>query len=182
MQFYNSFLSRFIVVSNYLTYMYKVLKKKIRTKRAQRQNLREKEERTSEPELFEQSMQLQGESSEVLNRREMAEAFTCCGCIIWRHKLIRPWKSQVSDTIRRRLIKAISHLSGLALPLPPPFSSLLSIPYLVYSLSLFRLCCTLFFLLCRRPLIFSSFGFFFLSFYAIHFFHYLLPTANQIRD
>lgn len=59
---------------------------------------------------------LQRKSGEVLNGREMAEAFTCWGCIIWRHKLIRPWKSQVSDTIRRRLIKPISHLNGLALP------------------------------------------------------------------
>lgn len=101
-------------------------------------------------------MQLQGESRGVLNGREMAEAFTCWGCIIWRHKLIRPWKSQVSDTIRRRLIKPISHLNGLALPLSPSlFVPSFRPPYLVRSLSLFQLCCTLFFLLCPRFFPFS---------------------------
>lgn len=88
----------------------------------------------------------------------MAEAFTCWGCIIWRHKLIRPWKSQVSDTIRRRLIKPISHLNGLALPpsLAIPFRlRSFHYLYLVRSLSLFRLYCTSFFFIVSQ--IFLSF-------------------------
>lgn len=91
-----------------------------------------------EAELFEHSVQLQRESGEVLNGREMAEAFTCWGCIICRHKLIRPWKSQVSDTIRRRLIKPISHLGGLALHLSlslsvPSFRPLISFVLCLHS-------------------------------------------------
>ena len=98
-------------------------------------------------------MQLQGESwrnpDEKWQKRSPAGR-----CIIWRHKLIRPWKSQVSDTIRRRLIKPISHLSGLALPLSLSLLAPSFCPsYLVCSLSLFRLYRTLFFLL--RLLFFS---------------------------
>lgn len=95
----------------------------------------------------------------------MAEAFTCWGCIIWRHKLIPPWKSQVSDTIRRRLIKPISHLNGLALPFSP--SLFVFVPSIPLSRS--------FFLLCRRFLSLSS--------CAVHFFPRLrFPQEISDRD
>lgn len=104
----------------------------------------------------------------------MAEAFTCWGCIIWRHKLIPPWKSQVSDTIRRRLIKPISHLNGLALPFSP--SLFVFVPSIPLSRSFFVLIpIAPHFLLCRRFLSLSS--------CAVHFFPRLrFPQEISDRD
>ena len=131
------------------------------------------------PSWFQHSSQLRGESwrnpDEKWQKRSPAGA-----CIIWRHKLIRPWKSQVSDTIRRRLIKPISHLNGLALPLSLSFlAPSFCPPYLFCSLSLFRLYRTLFFLL---RLLFCSFFFLSRLFRSFLFFFFVSSPLTLARD